>query len=234
MAKVMLRGPRWASQLAAAAVAAFVLGPLLAHFAFAPPMAGFGLFAVGGLLGIAALVVGIVVGLRGAGLSGGLAAGALVTAVFLTVAVPARTFPPINDITTDTVSPPQFASAQSLAGNVGRDMSYPGASFAAQQRTAYPDLVPLRISATPEEAFRRVEAAARRMSDWDITRDDAGVHALEGVATSRLFHFRDDFVIEVRSQEDVSVVQMRSKSRDGRSDIGANAARIKGFFATLR
>ncbi|MFI5394839.1 MAG: DUF1499 domain-containing protein [Candidatus Binatia bacterium] len=234
MAKAMLRGPRSAFLLATAAVVAFVSGPLLAHFAVVPPMVGFGLFAAGGLLGTAAVIVSIVAALRGAGMSGGLAAGAVVTAVFFTVAVPARRFPPINDITTDTVNPPQFASAQSLAGNVERDMSYPGASFAAQQRTAYPDLAPLRISATPEQAFKRVEAAARRMSDWDITRDDAGVHALEGVATSRLFHFKDDFVIEVRAQEDVSVVQMRSKSRDGRGDIGANAARIKGFLATLR
>jgi uncharacterized protein (DUF1499 family) len=56
----------------------------------------------------------------------------------------------------------------------------------------------------------------------------------EGFSTSRLFRFKDDFVIEVRPYETGSIVQMRSKSRVGRGDVGANAARIETFFAKLR
>jgi uncharacterized protein (DUF1499 family) len=220
--------------LGGAALVAFVSGPLLAHFGLVAAMVGFGLFAVGGLLGIGALCTGIVAALRGGGLGAGLAAGAVVTSVFFTVAAPGRKFPPINDITTDTGNPPQFVTASALAINAGRDMHYAGAALAAQQRAAYTTLVPLRLNASADEAFRQVEAAAKRMPGWEITRDDPAARAVEGVATSRLFRFKDDFVIEVRPQDDSSLVQMRSKSRDGKGDLGANAARIDAFFATLR
>lgn len=228
------RGRGAASVLGAAAVMAFVSGPLLAHWGLVSAMMGFGLFAVGGLLGIGALATGALTALRGGGIGGGLAAGAVVTAVFLTLAVAGRKFPPINDITTDTENPPQFVVAGTLASDTGREMRYAGASFAAQQHAAYPTLTPLSLPVSADEAFKRVEAAARRMPGWEITRVDPGARTIEGVATSRLFRFHDDFVIEVRPQSAGSVVQMRSKSRDGKGDLGANAARIETFFATLR
>jgi uncharacterized protein (DUF1499 family) len=153
--------------------------------------------------------------------------------VFLTVAAPGRKFPPINDITTDTINPPQFVRAPSIGSNAGRDMGYAGAALAAQQQAGYANLAPLRLTAPPDEAFTQVEAAAQRMPGWEITRDDPAARAIEGVASSRLFRFKDDFVIEVRAQDDSSLVQMRSKSRDGKGDLGANAARINAFFATL-
>lgn len=113
-------------------------------------------------------------------------------------------------------------------------MNYPGASFAEQQRAGYSDLAPLRLGISPDEAFKRVEAAAREIPTWEITRSDPAAHAIEGVDTTRLFRFKDDFVIEVRAQDGGSLVQMRSKSRDGKGDIGANAARIAAFFAKLK
>ena len=113
-------------------------------------------------------------------------------------------------------------------------MAYPGPSFAEQQRAGYPELAPLPMAGSPDDVFKRVEAAARQMPTWQITRRDPAAHALEGVDTTALFQFQDDFVIEVRPQGSGSVVQMRSKSRDGKGDIGANAARINAFFAKLK
>jgi len=228
----MVGAARW---VGTAALIGFVIGPLMAHFWIAAPLTGFILFALGGLLGIIALVVGIIAIARGAGGAAlpGLVIGVVVTGAFLAIALPGRGVPRINDITTDTASPPQFAHAGALEGNHGRDMAYPGESFAAQQRAGYPDLAPLQLPLAPEEAFKRVEGAARTVKNWEITRVDATAHALEGVATSGFFRFRDDFVVEVRPHEGGSIVQMRSKSRDGQGDIGANAARIKAFFAKL-
>jgi len=226
----------WAQRLGIAAIVGSIAGPLLAHFALLAPMGGFLLFDLGGLLGIAAVIVGVVAAARGgAGLArSGLASGGLVSVVFLAAALPAGRFPPINDISTDTAQPPEFVTAGTLAANRGRDLRYAGAALAERQRASYPDLGPLFLPVPPDDAFRRVEAAARNMPDWEITRDDPGRHALEGVATSRLFRFRDDFVIEVRPQDSGSAVHMRSKSRDGKGDIGANAARIRAFWARLR
>ena len=236
MAQAVAGAARWALLLGIAGGVAFVAGPLLAHLRIVPAMAGFLLFDLGGLLGLVALLLGLVGGFRsGFGAAGtGLALGGAVTIAFLATAASAGKFPRINDITTDPVNPPQFVKAGSLAGNRGRDMKYPGASFTEQQRAGYPDLAPLALSVPADEAFKKVQAAARQMPDWEITRVDAAARALEGVATTRLFQFKDDFVIEVRPQDATSVVQMRSKSRDGQGDIGANAARIKAFFAQLK
>src|SRR5574337_1165599 len=167
MALARPRGHRAASVLGAAAVVAFVSGPLLAHVDLVPPMVGFGLFGVGGLLGLSALVTGILATLRGGGLSSGLAAGAMVTAIFLTVAAPGRKFPPINDITTDTVNPPEFVAAGAIARNAARDMRYAGPALAAQQHAAYTTLAPLSLKTPADDAFRPGEAAARRMPGWE-------------------------------------------------------------------
>ncbi|HVO25252.1 MAG TPA: DUF1499 domain-containing protein [Candidatus Margulisiibacteriota bacterium] len=223
----------WATRLGIAAVVAFVAGPLLAHFHVLPALAGFAVFVLGGLLGIIAAVSGIVRMARGGGVGAGLAVGVVLTVTFLIVAAGGRNVPRINDITTDTASPPRFVAAGSIAANQGRDMTYPGPSFAEQQRAGYPDLAPLQVAASPDDVYKRVEAIAQQMPTWQITRRDPAAHALEGVDTTPLFQFQDDFVIEVRPQDGGSVVQMRSKSRDGKGDIGANAARIKAFFAKL-
>ena len=55
------------------------------------------------------------------------------------------------------------------------------------------------------------------------------------MATSTLFRFHDDFVIQVRpaAETDYSLVEMRSKSRDGKGDLGTNYNRIESFFRAL-
>jgi len=224
----------WATRLGIAAVVAFVVGPVLAHLGILPALGGFAVFGLGGLLGIVATVVGIIGAVRGGGVGLGLVCGALVAIVFVAVASRGGKVPRINDITTDTTNPPQFVAAGSIPRNQGRDMAYPGPSFAEQQRAGYPELAPLPVAGSPDDVYKRVEAAARQMPTWQITRNDPAAHALEGVDTTALFQFQDDFVIEVRPQGSGSVVQMRSKSRDGKGDIGANAARINAFFAKLK
>jgi hypothetical protein len=146
MAQGVSRAPGWATVLGSAAVTGFIGGPVLAHLYIVPAMTGFVLFDLGGLLGVAALIAGIVAAVRGAGLSLGFVLGGLITAAFVAVALPAGKFPPINDITTDTTNPPQFVNAAALDANVGRNLRYPGAAFAEQQRAGYPDLGPLQMN----------------------------------------------------------------------------------------
>ena len=49
----------------------------------------------------------------------------------------------------------------------------------------------------------------------------------------RIFRFRDDFVVRVRPDGEATRVDMRSKSRVGKGDLGANAKRIEQFFQGL-
>jgi uncharacterized protein (DUF1499 family) len=44
----------------------------------------------------------------------------------------------------------------------------------------------------------------------------------------------DDIRVRVRPSGEGSVVDVRSKSRVGRGDVGANAARIRAFEQALR
>ncbi len=144
--------------------------------------------------------------------------------------------PMINDVTTDLADPPRFVHAPTLEGNRGRDFAYPE-SFVEEVRESYPDLGALLVSVPPREAFEQALEAARGMPRWEITWISEKELFFEGVATTRLLRFKDDFVVRVRAVEgsgDQSRIDMRSKSRVGKSDLGANAKRIRAFQKRLR
>ena len=112
--------------------------------------------------------------------------------------------------------------------NRERSLAYPGEATASAQRAAYPDLTPIRVAAPPPEAFARALAAAEA-EGWEITYREPGSGSFEALERSRIFHFVDDVVVRVRPAAGGSVIDVRSKSRDGRGDLGINAARIRAF-----
>lgn len=228
-------GGGWLRWLGLVSLVLFLAGPVSANQAMVPPLTGFILFVVGGLLGLVATVTGLVKGFRRGLRTGrsGVILGIVPAAAFVWLTVGSRGYPPINDITTDLRNPPAFVHAPTLSANQGRDMTFPG-EFRDVIRTAYPDLEPLHFPDSPAQVFARAEMLARGVPGWRITLVNGDALTFEGVATSELFHFQDDFVVRVRADEGGSRVDMRSKSRDGRGDIGANANRIRGFFAKLR
>jgi uncharacterized protein (DUF1499 family) len=140
--------------------------------------------------------------------------------------------PMINDITTTPDDPPSFRRAALLPENRGRDMTY-SINNISRQRGAYPDLKPIVRADPPESAFEAVLAAARRMPRWNVIAVDAAARVLEAVATTGLMRFKDDVIIEVRPKGTGSAVHIRSKSRVGAGDFGANAARIRAFTEEL-
>ena len=157
---------------------------------------------------------------------------AFVPALWLVLAGPK--VPAINDITTDFDNPPEFTHALEINQNHGRDMKYNRAKYADRQLRGYGPLAPLKLPDPPDEAFKTVQRTAAQMPTWTITMTDPASHTLEGFATSSLFHFRDDFIIQVRPDAGSgSLVEMRSKSRDGIGDFGVNYKRIKDFFAAI-
>ncbi len=68
---------------------------------------------------------------------------------------------------------------------------------------------------------------------WEIIEEDIPARKIQCVATTPILQFQDDVVIQVRKEESDSVVEMRSKSRVGRSDFGVNAERIRKLFQDL-
>lgn len=228
-----------ATGLLAAALA--TLGPLAAATGQVAPMTGFLPLMAGAALGVLALLLAVPAlwvtrargsrSGRGAALTGLLLGGALTAAVVF-VAAPSSDLPRINDITTDVEDPPVFRAAAEHPPNRDRDLGYPGADFAALQRQAYPHLAPIPYPGTASEAFATAEAAARQLG-WNVVAADPQAGRLEAYEVSDLFRFVDDVVIRVREADDGAIVDVRSKSRDGRGDLGANAERIRRFRAEL-
>ena len=211
-----------------------IVGPLVAYLGLVPPIVGFVLFAGGGILAVVLALGAIVRLVRGRGLNLGSAVSLLVALVFVGLIVAGGDHPRINDFTTDTNDPPALTFAGTLPDSHGRDLSYPPA-FAAVQQQCCADLRTVQLPVPPAEALERVRRLAEAQPSWRITHTDAAAGTVEAIATSRLFHFQDDIVLRVRPGADGgSLVDMRSKSRVGQGDMGANAARIRQFMVALR
>lgn len=131
--------------------------------------------------------------------------------------------PRINDITTTPDDPPTFRSRP----------AYPPEN-AAIQKQAYPDLAPVVLKQEPAVAFATAVAAAKRMPRWEVVYEDAAARVLEAVATTGLMRFKDDIVVRVKPADGGAAVHVRSKSRLGKGDLGANAKRIRAYAEELK
>jgi uncharacterized protein (DUF1499 family) len=156
----------------------------------------------------------------------------------ITVGVPAyylqkaRSVPPIHDITTDTEDPPAFQTILPLRAQAPNPATYGGPAVAAQQREHYPDIAPADYPVGTEAAFQAALAAARDLG-WTVVAMDEVGGQIEATDRTFWFGFADDVVIRIRPTATGSRIDVRSVSRVGVSDVGANAARIRTFLAQL-
>src|SRR5208282_2951846 len=198
------------------------------------------LFALGFLLSIIGSLVGLlaIFMTRRPQLRAGRNRARFATIVCAVIAVPliaivlgSSKYPPINDITTDFDNSPEFVYAQQLQHVPNRDMKYDKVKYAERQQAGYGSIGPIKERLSPADAFKRVTEVAQAIPTWKITYSDPATNTLEAVATSKLWHFNDDIVIQIRPTPDgASLIEMRSKSRDGIGDFGVNAKRIRHFF----
>jgi uncharacterized protein (DUF1499 family) len=147
-----------------------------------------------------------------------------------------NTVPRIHDITTDIETPPTFSAVvlQARAAEKESNSVEYDAKVGAQQKEAYPDLAPVKTALPPAEAFKRALATAQAMSGWTIVANDPASGRIEGQQRTLFMGFTDDFVIRVVADGAGSRVDMRSESRQGRSDFGVNAARIRSYMTALK
>jgi uncharacterized protein (DUF1499 family) len=140
--------------------------------------------------------------------------------------------PAINDITTDTTSPPPLVATAQLRRGAPNPPAYPKEN-AAIQRAAFPDIEPVILAVPPAEAFKRVDRVATALG-WDVVARVPADGRLEAIATSPWFGFRDDIVVRIRPQGPGSRIDIRSKSRIGEADLGGNTDRVRTFIARLK
>ena len=160
------------------------------------------------------------------------------------VASTASSVPPIHDVATDTSNPPTFSAAtmkmrEEFGANPVNDYATPLGELEAWKEAladspmasqshgeviaeGYPDLQPIAFTGPRDKAMAKVSAA---MSDIGLTdiRSDVLAGTVEGTAETFAFGFKDDVVARVGD----GVIDLRSVSRVGLSDLGYNAARVR-------
>lgn len=169
---------------------------------------------------------------------------------FASLASAGMKVPPIHDISTDLADPPQFsraileARAQTPGVNSldavivpeGVKARFPDAAgkpVAELQREAYPGLAPIVLTAAPDVAFDEALAIINAQG-WAVVTQDKASGLIEATAESFWFGFKDDIAVRIRPEPTGgSVVDIRSVSRVGLSDLGANAKRIEMLSASL-
>ncbi len=201
----------------------------------------FGLLGIAAKAGIAAIViavVGLVLALiarrgRYAGYAVlGIVFGVLAFVPPMMFKQKAQSVPPIHDISTDTVNLPTFQTLLPERKAASNGAGYGGVKVANQQHAAYPDIQPMTFDNMPQNTFHAALAVAKSMG-WRIAAQDVAQGRIEATATTTWFGFKDDVVIRTQAVAGGTRVDIRSDSRVGQSDVGANAARIRAFREKL-
>lgn len=226
--------------LAVAAAVASKGGALRPETALGVLGAGFAAAALALLMAVSASVVIWRTGRRGmaALLTGAvLAAGLLALPAW--VAAGAYDRPVINDISTDLVDPPVFSSSpKAIAARRGAMHALPTPATRQAQTKGYPDVQPVAIELGPAESYAGALklVKARRWTVIEAQPPAAPQHIgrIDAVARTLLMGFADDVTIRIApSGVGRSRVDIRSASRVGLGDLGANAARIEAFATEL-
>ncbi len=179
-----------------------------------------GIFAGSRTLSVRMAVAGIVIGLIAAGIP---------WSWWRT----AKLVPPIHDITTDTKAPPAFSAILKDRKDAENSATYGGPDVAEQQERAYPDIQPLVLDSAPDEVFSRALSVAKGMG-WKIVSADPKELRIEATATTFWFGFKDDIVVAITRAKQGARVDIRSASRVGKSDVGANAKRVREFLERMK
>ena len=235
----------WSRRLALFAIAVVLLVIVIVNLGFLDPLPAIASLAGSLFFALVAMVLafGAFVAIWRQGLRGlGLAVAALGIGVAM-LAYPAYLgvlfyrLPAVNDITSDPVDPPRFEAIARLRPRGANPIAYPGAAAMQLQRAAYPDIEPLLVSVPPLEAYDAALAVItkRKWRIVDVRPPQTGRREgrIEAVARTPIMGFRDDIVVRVRSAEDGARIDMRSASRYGQHDFGANASRLRSLSSDI-
>ena len=145
----------------------------------------------------------------------------------------AKSVPRIHDISTDLADPPAFVALMEARKASPNGAAHGGPQIASEQARGYPDIKPLVVKSSPAETAQKAIDAARSLG-WYVASTDAASGRLEATDTTAFFGFKDDIVVRIRPDGAGSRVDVRSVSRVGLSDLGANADRVRKFLSKLQ
>jgi uncharacterized protein (DUF1499 family) len=230
---------RWAERLAWLSLPIILVAVLLVRARMLAVESGLLILLAGVVIAAAAISVATVAALEiwRKGYSGlaALARALLVATLVLAwpgyLAVQALRLPVLNDITTSIEDPPLFSRSQAaFAAREGRTPPVVDRATRERQRSAYPQVRTIVLDNEPAEAFQLVQRAVRVLK-WQVIEESApderrGIGRIEAIDETFLMRFRDDITIRLRWTGSQTRIDIRSASRVGRHDFGANARRI--------
>jgi len=216
------------------------VGLTLARYNLVDKLDGFYGMLIGALIAAVACVIAVIsllMSLKGKGTSRAPAIIALVLAVPFVAFIASRPAaadgaPAIHDITTDLASPPQFQTLTVREDNLaGVDTVE---NWKDIHSAAYGDIKPLLLNRSVSDVTIAAHSLAQEQ-EWDIAAFDPAAGRIEATDFVSYIRFEDIVVIEVTASQDNngSVVNVRSVSQLGISDLGVNAKRIRAFLADL-
>lgn len=154
-----------------------------------------------------------------------------------------KAVPPIHDITTDLANLPTFETLTLRADN--REIVPDGdrADLAALDNAArwrrwheeaYADIQPIMVPVSVPDAVAAVERLVEERG-WGLAIADPATGRVEATDTVSIYRFKDDVVLRITPSPngEGSIVNMRSVSRVGVSDMGVNGDRVRAFLADL-
>jgi uncharacterized protein (DUF1499 family) len=102
------------------------------------------------------------------------------------------------------------------------------------QRQAYPQVAPLSLDLSPEEAFEIARKAAANRG-WEVIETvrpggRLGLGRIEAIDRTFLLRIPDDITVRIRPRADGARIDVRSASRIGNHDLGENARRIRRYL----
>jgi uncharacterized protein (DUF1499 family) len=98
----------------------------------------------------------------------------------------------------------------------------------------FPELRPRQYALAAGPLFAKVKEAAAQLPRWEIVEVSEDRRELHAVVTSRLLRFKDDVTVAVLPQPGgMPAVAVRSVSRVGKGDLGANTRHVLDLYDAL-
>jgi uncharacterized protein (DUF1499 family) len=234
----------WARRMALFFVQLLILTVLLHRFGKLATPAAMNLLAVS-IGGLFLAIVVAVIGLVRIWFGGQIGAAQAFTGIAIALvglAVPVWylshyfILPPLNDIQTTRQSMP-FKQLASMRPADANRIVEPDLAMAEEREKAYPDLRPMELERSVTETFDIVYEAVKRLG-WNIVLNEAPdgdqPGRIEATTRTLIMGYTDDELIRVTGDDSRAFIDVRSASRYGKHDLGANAKHIRTLFAEVQ
>ncbi|MBU1289221.1 MAG: DUF1499 domain-containing protein [Alphaproteobacteria bacterium] len=120
-----------------------------------------------------------------------------------------------------------------LVSEVQEEAEFDPATQSSAKNAPYPTLETLVEPAASYDMAYEAALEAVKARGWTVVTDDVQAGRIEATFTSFWFDFKDDVMIRVMPEGEGSRIDVRSISRVGLSDLGANSKRVSDLLAEI-